>query len=405
MNMKFLINLFLRPKIQPIKSFHSFHNSKYIFISSTKFKRLTVNNKLYVCVFSMRNLNTKNDKPIYNENLTEKFISEVPETQFEPIDVLNVLEDETLQNVGLGSWTPVGLVQNALQFMHITFDIPWWLTIVAGTTILRLLVFPLVIASQRHSVKMNNIMPQIQSYQRQITYFRLQGNPYEMTKASKDLMQLLQTHQVNPIKGMILPIIQLPIFLSMFLGLREMAMLPLESLVCGGLWWFSDLTIPDPYFIMPFVTVVTLGTTLEFGIDVSKITSGVVYGKYVKYGLRVLPLAVFPFIMNFPGAVCLYWASTNFISLCQVMFLKIPKVRKYFNIDDDMKTKESGTKNGGFVDDFKESWKNMKIIKEIEEREYINNMKLKQISKSSPISTFKYDASIEGGLKKEKQRK
>lgn len=42
-----------------------------------------------------------------------------------------------------------------------------------------------------------------------------------------------------------------------------MTMLPLESLVYGGLWWFSDLTIPDPYFIMPIVTVVTLGTTLE----------------------------------------------------------------------------------------------------------------------------------------------
>lgn len=36
------------------------------------------------------------------------------------------------------------------------------------------------------------------------------------------------------------------------------------------------------------------------------------------------------------------------------MFLKIPKVRKYFNIDDDMKAKESTSQNGGFIEDFKE---------------------------------------------------
>lgn len=48
-----------------------------------------------------------------------------------------------------------------------------------GTTILRLLVFPLVVTSQRHTIKMNNNMPQIQAYQEKMTEARLQGNPYE----------------------------------------------------------------------------------------------------------------------------------------------------------------------------------------------------------------------------------
>lgn len=49
----------------------------------------------------------------------------------------------------------------------------------------------------------------------------------------------------------------------MFLGLRGMAMLPLESFKYGGLWWFTDITVPDQYFILPIITVVTLGVTLE----------------------------------------------------------------------------------------------------------------------------------------------
>lgn len=49
----------------------------------------------------------------------------------------------------------------------------------------------------------------------------------------------------------------------MFLGLRGMATLPLESFKYGGLWWFSDITMPDQFFILPIVTVITLGVTLE----------------------------------------------------------------------------------------------------------------------------------------------
>lgn len=40
-------------------------------------------------------------------------------------------------------------------------------------------------------------------------------------------------------------------------------MLPLESFKYGGLWWFSDITLPDQYFILPVITVITLGVTLE----------------------------------------------------------------------------------------------------------------------------------------------
>jgi hypothetical protein len=40
-------------------------------------------------------------------------------------------------------------------------------------------------------------------------------------------------------------------------------MLPLESFKYGGLWWFTDITMRDPYFILPIVTVITLGVTLQ----------------------------------------------------------------------------------------------------------------------------------------------
>jgi len=343
-------------------------------------------------------------------DFTEDVIPEAPEVPVDAGDVeqivekvLNVLGEESLKSAGLGSMTPVGLVQNALEFLHVSCGLPWWGAIIAGTTILRLLVFPLVVVSQRHTVKMNNNMPQIQAYQEKMTDARLHGNPYEMARASQELMLFMKTHQVNPLKGFILPAVQFPIFLSMFLGLRGMSMLPLESFKYGGLWWFTDITMPDQYFILPIITVVTLGVTLEFGADIGKLTtSGVGFAKYLKYGFRVLPLVVFPFIVNFPCAVCLYWASTNFISLGQVMFLKIPRVRKYFNIDEKKEIKNEGKKKKkGVIGEFKESWRNMQVVKEIEERERLDHIKFTQAGRAAPVKTFKYNPKVVGGLKKE----
>jgi YidC/Oxa1 family membrane protein insertase len=325
------------------------------------------------------------------------------DTSDEPVQIiLNALGEQTLQSAGFGSWmTPVGWLQNALEFMHVSCGLPWWCSIIAGTTILRLLVFPLVVTSQRHTVKMNNNMPQIQAYQEKMTDARLHGNPYEMARASQELMLFMKTHEVNPLKGLILPAVQFPIFLSMFLGLRGLANLPLESFKYGGLWWFSDITMPDQFYILPVVTVITLGITLELGADFGKLTSNSAgFGKYLKYGIRLLPLVVFPFIVNFPCAVCLYWASTNFISLAQVLFLKIPRVRKYFNIEEKKKV-EMKKKKKGVVGDFKESWKNMQVVKEIEERERLDHMKFTQAGRAAPIKTFKYNPKLVGSLKKE----
>lgn len=42
-----------------------------------------------------------------------------------------------------------------------------------------------------------------------------------------------------------------------------MANLPLESFKYGGIWWFTDITVPDQFYILPIVTVITLGITLE----------------------------------------------------------------------------------------------------------------------------------------------
>jgi YidC/Oxa1 family membrane protein insertase len=56
---------------------------------------------------------------------------------------------------------------------------------------------------------------------------------------------------------------QMPIFISFFVGLRRMANAPVDSFHTGGMMWFTDLTVCDPYYILPVITSVTLWATVE----------------------------------------------------------------------------------------------------------------------------------------------
>jgi len=50
-----------------------------------------------------------------------------------------------------------------------------------------------------------------------------------------------------------------------------MANLPVDSMREGGLWWFTDLTMADPYCLLPLLTSVTLWITMEVYLRLQKL--------------------------------------------------------------------------------------------------------------------------------------
>lgn len=112
----------------------------------------------------------------------------------------------------------------------------------------------------------------------------------------------------------------------------------------------------------------------------------------MKYVLRALPFVILPFTINFPGAIVCYWTFSNIISLAQVAFLRLPKVRAYFNIEKVVEQpKTAVVKKKGFVAGVKDSWTNMKITRELEERKRIDEIMFQKAAKGAIQKTYKYD--------------
>ncbi len=77
------------------------------------------------------------------------------------------------------------------------------------------------------------------------------------------MMKLYVEHDVNPVRSLLGPLATAPVFMSMFFALKDMAELPVPSLKDGGLAWFPDLTLADPYYILPTLTSLTFLATIE----------------------------------------------------------------------------------------------------------------------------------------------
>lgn len=165
---------------------------------------------------------------------------------------------------------------------------------------MRVLSFPLVVMSQKNAANLNNNMPQMQLLQNKMSDARRRGDVYDSSVAGMELSKFMKEKKLNPLKNIIPIGVQLPIFMSMFIGLRGMANLPLESMMTGGLAWFSDLTTPDPFYALPLLTSATLFLQFKFAADGANLQQVGPLGKFI---MHAMPVALFPLTMNFPAVI------------------------------------------------------------------------------------------------------
>lgn len=79
-----------------------------------------------------------------------------------------------------------------------------------------------------------------------------------------------------------------------------MSTLPVESMETGGILWFTDLTVPDPYYVLPVVTAASVFLQLKVAADGMSNRNLGYWGKFFMNGF---PLLILPLSVNMPSVM------------------------------------------------------------------------------------------------------
>uniref|UniRef100_A0A671V0G1 OXA1L mitochondrial inner membrane protein n=1 Tax=Sparus aurata TaxID=8175 RepID=A0A671V0G1_SPAAU len=323
--------------------------------------------------------------------LTQPVIEQVADAAPTAVEVLQAAAttEQSLTELGLAGYTPVGLIQHLLEFMHVDLGLPWWGAIVIGTVVARMAVFPVIVKGQREAAKLNNVLPEMSKLTNRMNEAKQSGNKFDFAKAYSDLNLFQKKHDVNPLRGFLVPVVQAPVFISFFIALRKMAYLPVPSFQTGGLFWFHDLTAADPFYLLPIAVTGTMFFILELGAESGIDNPNL---RAMKTVFRIMPFIILPLTINFPTAVFTYWLTSNCFSLAQVALLRHPVIRTKLNIPERIKHPASVMpQNDGFIESMKKGWKNAQLAQQLQERERRIKNHLDLASKGPLRQTFSHN--------------
>jgi YidC/Oxa1 family membrane protein insertase len=229
-----------------------------------------------------------------------------------------------------------------LLYFHNTLGAPWWLSIAMLTVVVRTILFPLTVKQVKSMRAMQDLRPEMERIRAQYRDNR--------QKQQEEIMKLYQERKVNPLGGCLPILVQMPIFIGIFYVIREFGGYSLggrtvppayPSFHEGGILWFQNLSVADPYYILPVLSALTMLAATEItahNIDPQQ-----------RWIMRLLPIGITVFLFNFPAGLFVYWITSNLVTLAQnyVIYHHGPGRRPPGSEPRGVSPRTSGTVNGG----------------------------------------------------------
>ncbi|MDO8653718.1 MAG: membrane protein insertase YidC [Undibacterium sp.] len=187
----------------------------------------------------------------------------------------------------------------------------WGWTIVVFTITIKLALFPLSAAGFRSMAKMKVVTPKMTAVRE-----RFKNDPQKMNQA---MMELYKTEKINPLGGCLPILIQMPVFLSLYWVLQA----SVEMRGAPWIGWITDLTSPDPFFVLPVLYAISMFITTKL----NPAPADPMQAKMMLF----MPLAFSVMFLFFPSGLVLYWVVNNVLSIGQQWVINnkmIPQAHK-----------------------------------------------------------------------------
>lgn len=184
-----------------------------------------------------------------------------------------------------------------LKFIHNHLISNWGVAIILLTFCVKLIFFYPSAISYRSMAKMRKLAPKMAEMKERY------GD--DRQKMSQEMMKLYQTEKVNPLGGCLPMLIQMPVFLALYWVLME----SVELRHAPFFLWINDLSIMDPFFVLPII----YGATMWFMQKLNPQPTDPMQARV----MQMLPLVFTFMFLWFPAGLVLYWVTNNSLSIVQ----------------------------------------------------------------------------------------
>jgi YidC/Oxa1 family membrane protein insertase len=131
---------------------------------------------------------------------------------------------------------------------------------------------------------------------------RYKNDPQKM---NQEMMGLYRTEKVNPLGGCLPILIQIPVFIALYWVLLS----SVEMRGAPWLGWIKDLSVPDPFYILPIVMAVSMFVQTKLNPTPPDPVQAKV--------MTIMPLVFSVMFFFFPAGLVLYWVVNNILSIAQ----------------------------------------------------------------------------------------
>lgn len=213
-----------------------------------------------------------------------------------------------IMDFGFSKWLCVCMLP-LLNFFNLIFR-NYGVAIIVLTILVRLIFWPLTRKSNESMKKMGAIQPQIKELQA-----KFKDDPQ---KLQQETMKLYRENNVNPMASCLPMLVQIPVFIALFVVLRSATELRFAPFL-----WIRDLSEPENLLaglipgvpalnILPFVMAGTMFLQ-------SKLTPSMGDPQQQKMMMWMMPLMMFFMFYTMPSALLLYWSVSQLLAIVQLL--------------------------------------------------------------------------------------
>jgi len=128
-------------------------------------------------------------------------------------------------------------------------------------------------------------------------------------KMGQEMMKLYKKNKVNPMGGCLPILIQIPVFFALY----KVLLMSIEMRQAPFIGWLQDLSVQDPYFILPVV----MGISMFIQQKLNPQPADPMQAKIMQF----LPPVFTIMFLFFPSGLVLYWVVNNTLAIAQQWYV------------------------------------------------------------------------------------